>query len=70
MIDKGFKNLLELNKERLLYRAENLYNEGHSIRCSCRMTIRHFLADIDTRLELEEECTLIDELINEFLKRD
>ena len=48
--------------EYLLDRVDELYNAGNTLRCACRMTIRHYLADIDVRLELEEEYKLIDEL--------
>ena len=55
------KKSIELT-ENLLQQVDDLYNAGNTLRCACRMTIRHFLADIDVRLELEEEHKLMDEL--------
>lgn len=55
------KKSIEL-AEKLITQVDDLYNAGNTLRCACRMTIRHFLADIDVRLELEEEHKLMDEL--------
>lgn len=40
------------------------------LRCACRMTIRHWLADMDVRFTLEEEHKLMDELEKLWDERD
>ena len=57
-------------KEYLLNEVDRYYNAGNTLRCACRMTIRHFLADIDVRLELNEEHKLIDNLENLWNERE
>lgn len=49
-------------KEYLLEQVDKYYNAGNTLRCACRMTIRHWLADMDVRFTLEEEHKLMDEL--------
>ena len=48
--------------EHLLNQVDELHDAGNTLRCACRMTISHYLADIDVRLELSEEHKLMDEL--------
>lgn len=56
--------------EYLLNQVDELYNAGNTLRCACRMTIRHYLADIDVRLELSEEHKLMDDLEKLWEERD
>lgn len=62
-------NALDL-MQYLLNQVDELYYAGNTLRCACRMTIRHFLADIDVRLELSEEHELMDELEKIWDERD
>lgn len=38
--------------EYLLDRVDELHNAGNTLRCACRMTIRHYLADYEQMKEL------------------
>lgn len=61
-IDIGTRKLFEEEKEYLIDQAEKYYTAGNTTKCACRMTIRHWLADIDKRIELDQEHKLMDEL--------
>ena len=63
------KKSIEL-AERLLKQVDKYYNAGNTLRCACRMTIRHWLADMDVRFTLEEEHKLMDELEKLWDERD